>query len=285
MRSYGEEFVTPEMAERYLAGNSKNRPLSRHIVEKYAGAMRRGEWMANGEPIIFGKHGNLIDGQHRLEAIILSRVPVTLAIVTGVDDEAFKTINCGHKRQIGHMFAAAGEKNATLLAGALSMLWRYRFSSNLVKGKDTVLTTQQAFNLRDAHPRMRDSVSFVSCLRTAIKLIRPSMSCALHYEASFGTSQRPDLAATFFATLEKGVYSGDGDPVRFLRERLISNSMAKAKLTQDYIMALSVKAWNYHAIGANIRNLRVCLNGEHPELMPKFYTKAEIDEYRGEKAA
>jgi predicted nucleic acid-binding Zn ribbon protein len=65
-------YVTPEMAERWLGHNKVNRNLRNRRVDQFARDMRSGRWQLTGEAIKFGKSGNLIDGQHRLWAVIES---------------------------------------------------------------------------------------------------------------------------------------------------------------------------------------------------------------------
>lgn len=64
------EMITPVKAAEYLALNKNNRKLNEATVERYVNMMSKGEWIMNGEPICFDRYGNLVNGQHRLTAII-----------------------------------------------------------------------------------------------------------------------------------------------------------------------------------------------------------------------
>lgn len=64
------ETITPELAADLLSRNMKNRPVSQQRVRKYMAAMVAGKWLLNGEAIKISIDGRLIDGQHRLKAII-----------------------------------------------------------------------------------------------------------------------------------------------------------------------------------------------------------------------
>jgi hypothetical protein len=75
--------ITPARAAELLAANSTNRPLSRAVVHGFAEAMRRGEWMVTHQGIAFDVHGVLVDGQHRLAAIIDADQSVELTVFTG----------------------------------------------------------------------------------------------------------------------------------------------------------------------------------------------------------
>lgn len=67
------EEVTPEMAKAWLLKNPENRPFEEDRVREYADKMRRGEWkekIPGDSPLIVMKEGELINGQHRLMAVV-----------------------------------------------------------------------------------------------------------------------------------------------------------------------------------------------------------------------
>ena len=79
--------ITPEMAKSFLEKNEANRPLSARKVEAYADTMTRGGWQTNGEAIKFNRSGKLVDGQHRLNAIIKANIPVEMMLIEGVGED------------------------------------------------------------------------------------------------------------------------------------------------------------------------------------------------------
>lgn len=93
------EKITPEKASEYLSQNSVNRNISVNTVDKYADDMKNGAWQLNGQPIVFGASGRLLDGQHRLSAIAKSGVPVMVAVVRGVDD-SISVYDVGRARNV-----------------------------------------------------------------------------------------------------------------------------------------------------------------------------------------
>jgi len=73
--------VTPAMASRWLNNhNTHNRPLYQKVVDSYALDMKRGYWALNHQGICFSEEGVLLDGQHRLAAIIKSGVTIPLYV-------------------------------------------------------------------------------------------------------------------------------------------------------------------------------------------------------------
>lgn len=75
-------LVTPEMAVKLLNGNEDNRKLRPSVVREYAIYMQSGQWRENGETIAITKKGTLLNGQHRLHAVIASGVSVKMVFVT-----------------------------------------------------------------------------------------------------------------------------------------------------------------------------------------------------------
>lgn len=75
-------LVTPELAKRWLEKNHpNNRPVAFKRVEAFANDMRANAWKLTHQPICFDGEGRLIDGQHRLEAVVMSGATVQMFVV------------------------------------------------------------------------------------------------------------------------------------------------------------------------------------------------------------
>src|SRR5262245_875204 len=78
-------LVTPELATRLLEANGDNRPLTQSHVERIARQIRQGKWQFNGDTIKIASNEDVLDGQHRLWAIIEAQTAVESLIVYGID--------------------------------------------------------------------------------------------------------------------------------------------------------------------------------------------------------
>jgi hypothetical protein len=93
------ETITPGMAADILRGNTRNRTLRKGLVELYAGEMKAGRWLETHQGIAINCDGTLLDGQHRLAAIVESGVSQRMVVTRGVpsasqiamDDHAKRT--------------------------------------------------------------------------------------------------------------------------------------------------------------------------------------------------
>lgn len=79
------ELVTPEKAAEFLKMNKVNRPIRKAHVAEIADLISRGKWQLNHLGLAFNKHGDLLDGQHRLHAIIKSGVTVPIRVTRDLD--------------------------------------------------------------------------------------------------------------------------------------------------------------------------------------------------------
>lgn len=77
--------ITPKMAQEMLEYNTCNRPLSKNTVAKYAGMMKLNEWYLSHQALAFTEDENgrliLVDGQHRLAAVIQSGKSIKFSVI------------------------------------------------------------------------------------------------------------------------------------------------------------------------------------------------------------
>lgn len=76
--------ITPDIAEEFLGKNNDNRKMRKLVVQTYAKDMSEGRWEFTHQGIAFDCNGNLIDGQHRLAAIIESGMPQNMIVTRNV---------------------------------------------------------------------------------------------------------------------------------------------------------------------------------------------------------
>jgi len=101
-------IITSEQAKKWLEKNSGggkgNRKISQRQLNFLTESILRGQWVLNGETIKIGKDGSIIDGQHRLMAIVRSGMSIESLVVFDCDPEAYNTIDKGRARTAGETF-------------------------------------------------------------------------------------------------------------------------------------------------------------------------------------
>ena len=101
--------VTPDLALNWLEHtNSNNRRVKETYANRLARDMRNGDWVLTHEGIGFDTDGVLIDGQHRLWAVVYAGIPVQMHIWRNVTKEALMAIGCGKSRSVGDILTING---------------------------------------------------------------------------------------------------------------------------------------------------------------------------------
>lgn len=120
------EQIHPAQAQKYLEHNLNNRRLREGAVRRFAREMECGRWYLHHQGIAFNDAGQLIDGQHRLKAIILSGKTIEMNVTRGIRDNgtvAAHFIDIGNVRSIGDQLSiTTGMKNANNIVAAARII-------------------------------------------------------------------------------------------------------------------------------------------------------------------
>lgn len=260
------ESVTPELAEQWLRGNTRNRNVRPAHVEKLARSMSAGKWNLDGGAIRFGEEDVLLDGQHRLLAVVKSGVTIRTVVVRSLLNATQSTMDVGPQRTFGDHLKIAGEKHYTLLAATIIRLWLYE-NDALLSARTTVVLPD--FNDLHAyvqeHPKLRGCVRWGSNYGKDIPLARSFLALARYL---FDAIDEAD-ADNFFEKLITGAELGERSPILRLRNALHQNAASRSKYRPVYLFALMIKAWNAYREGQEIQQLSWRAGGVAPEPFPQ----------------
>lgn len=256
--------LSPEDAMHMLESNASNRPLNDQHVRRIARQIAEGKWRFNGDTIKISTGNDILDGQHRLWAIIEAKIPVETIVVRGIEPDAFATIDTLRKPRSGaDVLALLGaDRHRVVLSTALQWLTRwqrkcleeYRAPANRIENSDV----EQAF--RD-NPGMARAAESANKLRG---LANPGLIAFFYFVL---TNRNPDLAERMMHTLENPAGVGINDPFFRLRGYFTSDKARKDPLTT---IALMIKAANAAHKGGEIRVLSWRTQGSFPEPFPKL---------------
>jgi len=253
--------ITPSMAEIYLQGNVRNRPLNKLHVDQMRHVLESGDMLMNGEAIIIGVDGTLLNGQHRLTACVQSGVGFDAMVVEGIDLDAFRTLDGGRKRSAGDVLAIDGEPQANKLAAAVQALVSFadqdgRHMASRGGAGMRKVTPQLADRVLAKHPRIRDSV----LIMVKSKLYTNQHGYLLHYLFSIVS---PDLANEFASILSDG-HEDIARPFVVFRETLIANH--NYSHLRNINAAKAIKAFNAERTGQRPKLLRLLGAEEFPRI-------------------
>jgi hypothetical protein len=268
--------VTPELAAKWLERNDHNRSMVMSRVDAYANDMRRGDWRLNGEAIKISREGKILDGQHRLAAILEANVAIETLVITGLEPDDQETMDQGRARSLADVLKLRGEKYHNPLATAARALCLFELYGQVVQPAYVPApTVPQASRTLSRNADLRESVAVAYGLR------RPWMPSshmgALHF--LWATVDR-EAADDFLTKLSTGEALHRGHPIYALREQLMTAHMERETLPQRTQLALIIKAWNAYLAGDEIRRLQWTPGGPHAEAFPEIsgLVKPELEE-------
>lgn len=264
-------LVTPELATRWLEENNwNNRPVRDAWVSRLAADMTAGKWRGqNGEAIKFDTAGRLVDGQHRLWACVQSGKAFESLLVEGVDPDSYSTIDIGAKKALQDFIGPmGGEKNVHLLSSALRLVyaWQHGRLHSLRDGKIMPTIAELETTLAD-HPKLRVSVAYVAGHKAVRDVLVGSFACLVHYAGLL--EDKVSTVEAFLDRVGNGVGLESDDPVYQLRKFLLTQrgpTPGKRRTGREFVLALTIKAWNLSKKEAKIKVLKFQTDEEFPIL-------------------
>lgn len=234
--------ITPENAKEWLATRNKvNRAISNELVQRLTRSMKTDRWIDNGQPIILNSEGELIDGQHRLTAIVRSNQAAECLVINDVSDpRAFQTIDDGKKRGLECAVSAMGYANATAVASIGKLFYKIHHASDLEAFLISTHTEQNVViaEFIDGVPQIVEAA--VMARKTKLLCKTRIMGAAL----TMFLVMNPDKAREFHDLFVRAEYPYENHPVKQLRERFIRDKISSCKMTDLERLAIIFKAWN-----------------------------------------
>ena len=247
-------IVTPDTAKEMLKRNSSNRKYKDSWAVSLSNSMINGEWIFDGTPIQFSDDGTLLNGQHRLNAIVKSKTSQKMLILTGIEKEAFQVMDTGRLRSGSDVLGMEGVEYSSATSSAIRFILGHKKGLN-ARGSDTFSSTNSSIlNF------YRNNSNINSIMVQAHKYYLSFDRVLSHSQVAsylFLMSEKNTLEAeSFWRKTCSGLGLSDGDPELVLRKKLISDKISKSSMSPAEKKALIIKAWNYRRKDIKIKILR-----------------------------
>jgi hypothetical protein len=266
-------LVTPRMAEEILSRNTRNRPLKAGVVERYARDMAAKKWKHNAMPIRIAADGTLMDGQHRLWAVIESATPTDMILLDGLPEDAIDSIDNGAARGYSdyRTIRAKAEGQAMSYPNEFQAVlrWIYWYQTmwpSLSRGRvgSKIGTFAELDEIAEQYPKLTEYIGDAKAAVHKTHIIRQS---TLAFVYSLAAEYDQNKAALWLDVLQRGVTDVPDHPALALRERMISAKVNREKLDPMHELVFVIKSWNAWAQGQGLRAVRWV--GE--ELVPPIF--------------
>lgn len=233
--------ISPELATAMLKDNQNNRTLSKAHVKSLADQMNRGVWQTNGESIKMAEDGSLLDGQHRLHAIIFSGKTIEMLIISELPLESFVTIDTGKKRSGGDVLSIDKVKNAFIVAGAIRLVLIHRRHMEGLGVDKRQVSNEQVLQF-ERQENMSEISSQAMAWYKKNMLISPCL--ILFFYFTFNQIDKED-SEEFMDKFCTGNNLDETHPVKLLRDRIMKHKSSRLVLPSEHLQAMVFRAWNY----------------------------------------
>lgn len=256
------EIITPDVARQYLTLNiSNNRKLKRGRIAGYARDMRNGNWLFTGEAIKFDTDGNLVDGQNRLEGVVLADTPAAFLVVRGVSKEAVALLDSGVARSGADALTIAGvaDKSDAKDLAATARVHRGYYMGDMPNamsntGGQQQFTKQELIEYLEKNPQLDFAARFARGLYKYLPL--PVGAVATAFD-SFSKLSIDDTAE-FFNRIRDGISTGPGDPFLTLSRRVASDRLEDhGRILPSTALFYLFRTWNAFRADEQLARLQV----------------------------
>lgn len=232
---------------------------------QYARQMREGLWHFNAETIKFDVNGNLLDGQHRLMAIVKSGCAISCLVVRNLPSEVFSTIDRGTIRSYGDVFSIKkipqpAFATATIIkyfALRKNLIIMHSSSSDSPHGmamREYKLTAEEALDIyKESEEVFAWAINLGRRCASKLNVVRATEIAA--YAAYFLLDKHytRDIIEDFYFELLINEMPKNAMLAKY-RADLISEKLSiKTKWTKELKRNNFVKVWNYYVSGKSPR--------------------------------
>jgi hypothetical protein len=261
--------IGPSEASALLARNVANRPLRPRYVESLSRQMQDGYWQLVGDPIRIAEDGRLLDGQHRLHAILTSGTTQQFVMVDGLDERAQLAMDSGIRRSFADILQMAGESNCRNIAAVtrLALMRDLGYSYSDMAAGSVQFGSSELQATLDKHPELRDAAREG---QSAFNAMRIPASFAGFGWWEFGHINADDRDE-FYRKIREKDFFGPTDPVSRLYTTMLENAASSRDIPRLTKFALFIKTWNHFRDGTEGKVLYWRRGGANPESFPTPY--------------
>jgi len=238
-------IINPEFAHKLLKYNPKNRRLNRSHVMGLASQMEEGLFMPELGFISFDKKGQMIDGQHRLHAIIESQTSFKIRILTGLDPSVRHIIDTGMKRTLADILRMDGIENAAVVSGAIAKMIIFGEKGRFDARLNRKLHHADFKKAMEKHPEIRicaEKIRPSGVFRRSPQILALYALC--HKVA-------PRKADEFFLRLMTGENLEKNSPLLEIRRIVLNKIGTRNNVSMTDLIFTLISVWNASRKGNN----------------------------------
>lgn len=236
------ETVTPAIAKRYLQNNPKNRLFKPRLVEQLARDIADGDFHLTHQGIAFADNGDLLDGQHRLMAIVKADKPVQLYVTRSLPAEAMNIIDVGSKRTHADALMISGYGSGALLAGCAQIYWGFLNETHAIfSQRGRIINNIRLLEFIKDHPEIVQAAEWINHNKSVKQLGSPALVAGFY---AILHHKNRNKAREFFKVLTENYSDTKHHPALILNEHILRRKAQGMSIPRRYLAAAIIRCWN-----------------------------------------
>jgi hypothetical protein len=144
--------IDKQIAETILLLNTKNRQINEKHLIFLKKQILDNAWVFNAQSISISNENTLLDGQHRLTAVVKTDKEIVSNVSFGVNQNTFSTIDTGVVRYAKDTLYLNGYNNVANLSSAIKLISNYNANRiSETRGRESKMTNEQTLQFAKKH--------------------------------------------------------------------------------------------------------------------------------------
>lgn len=217
--------ISPELASMWLS-RSKGNPrwetgkvVDNNRVNKIATDIKSGKWIPGNNSIAFDSNGILVDGHHRLSAVVRANSPVWSIVVTGIEENGLKHIDENRSRTVAQRLGV--DTHAVAIANCRDWVLNGTSRAN-------TLTTEEVLVFIDSHPLIYDAIQISRTGSSHAIASKSGVQDAILWAMECGINT--DILCNFIRCVNSGFTDGPNESAAIVLRNTLLRSVVKSRI-------------------------------------------------------
>lgn len=260
--------ITPEYAYELLRMNTNNRNIREDHVKRLAKSMKNGEWELSNDAIVISEGNVLLNGQHRLYAVIESNTPCPFIMFTGAKDSSFDIMDTQATRKLRDVIYRKGGSNSAQVETIINKLLKLRYDKekkwNTTERFDTAASVVTRRASVECYEKEQDVILFwlnkaTRLCKSNVALLPPATIAALAIFLNTDLGYSEDKVLEYLIELLVDGKTSHGT-ILAARKKLLRHRMKIELMPRHDDLRYVIRAWNDWILGRESKSIQTTIS-------------------------
>lgn len=245
------EQITPDFANYVLTTKNKNnRSFKAANLKRLITTIENDEWMVTHQGIAFDNDGNLLDGQHRLQAIAKTGKTLPMMVTRNLDSNIFNCVDRGTARSAADGLFIQGCFNSKQLAAGIKVYLLYHAYPKGAWANVVMPSHIEISNEYNSKKDLWDNISVKICqYHKKFHFFNMSVAIAM-YKLILDNNYSENIFEPFWRQLAEGINLQSDNPILSFRNQMMQKGFRhRGSSYQRYQLNAFIRLFNFYING------------------------------------